>query len=599
MTEKFEVLTDREHCLHRPGVYIGSVTPEPQSAFFNYDVKTLQLSPGLLKIIYEILDNSVDEYIRTGGKFANKISVDIGTTLNGSNITISDNGRGIPQEILNGKPRPVWAWTELRAGSNFDDSKRVGAGTNGMGASLTNIFSREFIGTTCDGKNTLTVTCGNNMQEIDWKTRKGGTQGTSVEFLPDYERFQLADIDQFHIEAIEDRLNNLAISFRGIQFTFNGTPIRFKTTKDISSQFANSIIVHEDENALMLFAPMGKRDYHVLSCVNGLKVTNGGSHVDYVMHRVVEAIRTVVKKKHKIEVPPSQIRPHLLFASWITGFPALKFDSQTKERVTNTIAEVSAFFKDIDFEKVAKKIINSPEIIDPIVQAIIDRRDLEEARELAKKQKTKRAERVVNHIAATDENPENKTIFLAEGLSALANFIATRNSKTMGAFPLKGKPLNVNGRRPIEIFKNEELSNIMKIIGLELGVEAVNLKYGKIAIFSDRDLDGHAVYCLLLNFFALWPELFKQKRIYRVMTPLFYCTKGKQVKIFYSVGDYTKEDLTGWKVDRYKGLGSMPEEVYSKCINEPVLECVSDFDGETLEMAFGPDADARKTWMME
>jgi DNA topoisomerase-2 len=209
MTEKFEVLTDREHCLHRPGVYIGSVTPEPQSAFFNYDVKTLQLSPGLLKIIYEILDNSVDEYIRTGGKFANKISVDIGTTLNGSNITISDNGRGIPQEILNGKPRPVWAWTELRAGSNFDDSKRVGAGTNGMGASLTNIFSREFIGTTCDGKNTLTVTCGNNMQEIDWKTRKGGTQGTSVEFLPDYERFQLADIDQFHIEAIEDRLNNM------------------------------------------------------------------------------------------------------------------------------------------------------------------------------------------------------------------------------------------------------------------------------------------------------------------------------------------------------------------------------------------------------
>jgi DNA gyrase/topoisomerase IV subunit B len=153
MSEDFKVLTDREHVLKRAGVYVGSTTLEPISGIINYAYQTKNIVPALIKCVEEIFQNSIDEYIRTEGKFATKISLDIDNTLDGVEITVADTGRGIPLDKIGDSYRPVLAWTELRAGSNFDDSKRTGAGTNGMGAALVNIFSKSFIGTSCDGKN--------------------------------------------------------------------------------------------------------------------------------------------------------------------------------------------------------------------------------------------------------------------------------------------------------------------------------------------------------------------------------------------------------------------------------------------------------------
>ena len=144
MTEEFKVLDDRSHVLHRPGVYLGSVVLEQHSGIINYQYQTVDIVPALMKMIEEITQNSIDEHIRTDGKFATEIKVSVTSNLTGTEIIVQDNGRGIPLTELGGKPRPVLAWTELRAGSNFDDSKRVTAGTNGMGAALTNIFSTSF-----------------------------------------------------------------------------------------------------------------------------------------------------------------------------------------------------------------------------------------------------------------------------------------------------------------------------------------------------------------------------------------------------------------------------------------------------------------------
>ena len=124
------------------------------------------------------------------------------------------------------------------------------------------------------------------------------------------------------------------------------------------------------------------------------------------------------------------------------------------------------------------------------------------------------------------------------------------------------------------------------------------MNYGKICVFSDRDLDGEHVFCLLLNLFSFWPELFEQGRIYRMISPLYYCTKGKQNRSFYSDADFLKFNSVGWTVDRFKGLGSMSEELYSECVNNPVLEQVVGDDLMKLEMAFGDDASLRKTWML-
>lgn len=599
MTEEFRVLTDREHVLKRANVYLGSTTHEEFSGIINYQYTTKNIVPALIKSIEEIYQNSVDEYIRTDGKFATNISISFSDTLEGTEIEISDDGRGIPLDKIGDSYRPVLAWTELRAGSNFDDSKRVGGGTNGMGAALTNIFSKSFIGRSCDGKNQITLTCFDNMTSIKYKMSKSSDRGTSVKFIPDLEKFGLIEFTNDHYEIILDRIRNLAILYPGITFKIDNRVVEFKNIKTTSKRFHESAVSYEQDKISLVFAPSGTdEEFRCLSYVNGIYIKNGGSHVDFILNKVIENLRAHVKKKYKIEVLPNQIKQHLLFASWVSGFPALKFDSQSKERVTNSVGEVSAYFSEINFDKISKQILDTPEIIDPCIAAILYKKEMADAREMDKKKKTLSKTRIVNHIAATDPNPENRMLLICEGLSAIGPLINVRDAKKIGGFPLKGKPMNVRGMKPIEIMKNKEISELLNIIGLEIGKKATDLNYGKICVFSDRDLDGEHIFCLLLNLFSMWPELFDQKRIYRMISPLYYCTKGKQVKVFYTKEEFDKVDTKGWVVEYFKGLGSMPEEVYSDCVNNPRLEQIVGDDFDMLEMAFGDDADKRKTWMM-
>lgn len=599
MAEEFKVLDDREHVLARPAMYIGSVTPEPHAGIINYAYQTKTVVPGLIKIVEEVIQNSVDEHIRTQGKFATKIDIAIEHTSEGFEVSLSDNGRGIPVELVNGEYRPLLAWTKLRAGSNFDDSNRVGAGMNGVGVSLTNIFSKSFVGTSCDGTNKIVVTCKDNMSSIKNKVSTSTHRGVTVKFIPDLEKFGLTEFTQDHIDVLKDRISNLAVMYHGIVFSFNGEKIKFKNIKQVAKLFNENAISTEGDNFAFVFAPSGSdEEFRCLSYVNGIYVKNGGSHVDYVLNKIIESVREFVKKKHKIEVPPNQIRQHLLFASWVNNFPNLKFDSQTKERITNSAAEVGAHLGSIDYEKIAKQIIGTPDIIDPMIEAILYKKEMSEKLALAKKQKSAAKVRVVNHIVATDSNFENKMLLLCEGLSAIGSLIKVRDPKRIGGYPLRGKPLNVRGMKPLDIVKNKEIFELMSIIGLEFGKPADNLNYGKICAFSDADVDGHHIFGLLLNFFSLWPELFEQKRIYKLLSPLYYCTKGKDVKLFYSKEEFDAADLKGYSVDYFKGLGSMPDDVYYECVNNPRMVQVTIDDANKLEMMFGDSAELRKNWLL-
>lgn len=189
--QKVKILDDRTHIRRRPNMYVGSTTYEPHARFVFGEYKTVSYVPGIVKIIDEIIDNSVDEAIRTNFQFANKIDV----SIDGATITVKDNGRGIPQELIedeNGKeiPSPVAAWTKARSGGNFeDDAERKTQGMNGVGSALTNFFSEWFTGTTCDGENTITVKCTDGASNVSWSTKKNGTQGTTVQFMPDFDMF--------------------------------------------------------------------------------------------------------------------------------------------------------------------------------------------------------------------------------------------------------------------------------------------------------------------------------------------------------------------------------------------------------------------------
>jgi len=599
--EQFVVLSDREHVLKRTNVYLGSVTSESVSGIINFKPAEKKKVPALIKMIEEIYQNSVDEYIRTDGKFADKISISFKNSIEGFEITVTDNGRGIPVKKIGEIYQPVLAWTQLRAGTNFDDTKRVGIGTNGMGAALTSIFSTSFIGETCDGTNKIRVTCLDNMLSVKFKLSSSTKHGTTVKFIPDLARFGLTEFDADHMAILEDRFNNLAIVFPGIKFSFNGSVLKFKNLKAIGRLFDENAVTAEVDNVSLVFAPSGAAEEFIAhSYVNGIFVKNGGTHVDFVMNKVIETLRGYIKKKLKIDVMPNAIRQHILFASWISKFPALKFDSQSKERITNAASEVGAHLSEVDFDKISKQILNTPEILDPMVAAILYKQELAERAALNKKQKANTKLRVVNHIAATHPDPSKRTLFIVEGLSALGSLISVRDAKTIGAYPLKGKCLNVRGMRPVDILKNKEINELLSIIGLEFGKPAVDLNYGRVAIMTDQDVDGSAILSLLMNLFSNWPELFDQGIICRAMTPLYVCEKGKDIQIFYNKTEYDKFNSKGYTVSYIKGLGTLNRSSYKMCITEPNYIRLNTSNGglDSLAMAFGESAQLRKDWMM-
>lgn len=602
MAEEFKVLSDREHVLLRTQMYLGSTVPEPVSDIINYKYQTKVIVPALVKMVDEIINNSIDEGIRTEFKFANQISVDINHNLDGTEIVVADNGRGIPVEKVGESYRPVLAWTELRAGSNFDDEGRVTGGLNGVGSACSNIMSASFIGETSDGKNTLTLTCSNNMSTVSYAVKKSTKRGTTVKFVPDLSRLGVMEFDDDHIEVIKDRIINYAIAYPDIKFYFNGEKIHFKNIKEVAKNFHEDAISIETDKYGLVIAPAGNdEEFRFISYMNGTRNKNGGSHIDFVCYRIVENVKEHVKKKHKIDVLPNQIRQHLLIGIWGRGFNALRFDSQTKERITNTLGEVGEYLGDVNWEKIAKQILNTPSIIDPMISAILAKKEREEAALLAKKQKQTRKVRVVNHIAATAKNPEDRMLLIAEGLSAIGMLVDCRtSSEYIGGYPLKGKVMNVSGMKPVDIIKNKEIAELMSIIGLEFGKPAVDLNYGRIVIMTDQDVDGDGHICaLLLNFFSMWPELFGDGRICQLITPLYICTKGKETKRFYSKEEFDSVELRGYNVEYMKGLGSLSKQEYTLAINSPKLVVFENTDNfDQLNMAFAGDADARKQWMM-
>lgn len=607
-SDEFKILNDRDHCLNSPYMFIGSTSNEQITGMFNGELRqTLEIVPGLIKIINEVLDNSIDEYIRTKGKFGNRIdiTVDNGTPVVPECIVmVKDNGRGIPVDKVDGIYRPVAAWTHARAGTNFSEERST-IGAHGYGAYLTNVFSNWFIGETFDGTTHLKLHCENNAEKIKHlKTskNKSGSTYTKVEFAPSLSILGgLSAITDDHVLAIKDRLNNLAVCFPGIQFSLNGEKIKFKSLKDYASSFSEHYVSYDDDDNILILANSGKEEeFLCLSYVNGLHIKSGGSHIEYIMSSLIDHLRPMAEKKFKIEVKPSHIRQHLMCVNIIRNMQNLKFDSQTKDRITNPWGDIKSHIV-IDFEKLAKKILNTPEIIDPIVEMIIYKKEMADRLALARKQKGIKKKRVLKHVRAMAPNPADRLLLVSEGDSASGRIASVRDPNKVGSYPLRGKILNTRGIKPSRMIENKEIGELMAILGLELGKPAVNITYGKIAIFTDADTDGSAIACLLVNFFSMWPELFAEKKIYRAITPLFISTKKSDRKYFYTHEEYRNANLgSGWETDYVKGLGSLPKDVYSEMVNEPRLVEIKfdDSSMESLEMAFGNDTQLRKDWLL-
>ncbi len=605
---EFKILSERDHIRQRSAMYIGSITSEEISGILNFKYQTKKYIPGLVKIIEEIYQNSVDEAIRTNFEFASEISVTIKDDgLMGWYVEVIDNGRGIPTKQIDGKYQAELSWTRARAGSNFSDDNRTTIGMNGIGSYLTTCFSKEFIGQSGDGKLNVIVRCLNGCETIETVAEKSKARGTRVKFYPDLSLFKTKTIDNELIDLIEDRLMNLAICYPKVTFKFNDKKLSIKNSTQLAKAFHESALAFDDENFNLVVAPTGDdEEFRHLSFFNGIAIKNGGNHIDYFISGICNELIPLIKRKWKIEVLPNQIKQHLLLAFWVRNFPNPKFDSQSKERITNTIGEIKSFMN-LDFTKIAKKIAATDDIIMPAIESILRKKEAIEKRAATNALKKVQKKKIANHIAANDKDPEKKTLYIAEGLSASGMGLSVRDPKYQGFYSLRGKVLNTHDMSAYDILKNKELSELIAIIGLDLNSPSIVdeegnsiLNYGRIAVLTDADQDGASIFCLLLMFFSRWPELFSEGRLCRVNTPLYIARKkGKPDQYFYTSEEYDKADLKGWTVDYMKGLGSLEKNDYKRAvITEPFMTTITLDDMEKLNMSFGNNADKRKEWMI-
>ena len=609
---EIKVLDDISHILLRAGMYIGSVSLENHTQFINGTFGTHTFCTGLIKLIEETYINSIDEAIRTNFKFANKISISIENDFaSGWQVCIKDNGRGLPQNtVIDTKgeelPGAVAAWTIPKAGGNFDDSAgRLTAGMNGMGVSLTNIFSKRFTGITADGKNEITLQCKDNLSNFEWNIVPAKYKGTSVTFTPDFSRFESDGFSKTDIEIIKDQITTLAVIYPKIEFTFNNEKI-IGNFKKYAKNYDESAIVLENDNHMIALC-RSEDGFRQLSYVNSIHTKVGGTHIDFIMDELTNELIPQIKKKHKVEISKARIKECITLITFIKDMPNLRFDSQTKERLTSPFGEIKSHLN-LDISKLAKAFMSNDDLLTPIIELAVARKEAADKRAAAANLKKAQKKKIANHIAANDKDPENKTIFIAEGFSAASQGTSVRDPKKHGFYALRGKVLNTHEMKSHEILANKELSELVAIIGLDFNDinltnedGTTNLNYGKIAVLTDADTDGNAIFCLLLMFFSRWPGLFEQGRICRVNTPLYIARKkGKPDQYFYTPEEYEKADLKGWTVDYLKGLGSLERDDYKKTvITHPYMSVVTLDDMNKLNMAFGSDTNLRKKWMID
>lgn len=584
----FKQLSDAEWMRIRPATIIGSVSEETHSIFDGEKFVELNIVPGLVKIISEILDNSVDAHIRTGK--AMKINMDFSyDAIEGDwGVIISDNGGGIPV-IKHGEfYQPELSWLRARAGTSFEEDRET-IGANGIGSFATAVFSDVFEGTSCDGKNRFTVAARHG--EATSRTLRKSTSegGCRVTFKPDLSCFNAGNVSyEDHFEYFRIRLNNLAICYPKIQFEFN--------QKKVVPKKPNVLVTVSSGNDLIGF-DTSEEEFRQHSYINGLYTRHGGSHVDHMINAITTLMRDMIQKKYKVEVLPNHIKQKLFFVSYLNGKKNLNFDSQSKERITNRTKEVADFWSGFNPTAIAQKLFGTEQIIQPIIQAAIQKKELAERLELARAQKKKKP-KIDNHIECSGTVMKDRTLFIFEGDSAISALLEVRDAKKHGGYALRGKVMNVNGMKWVDIVKNKELSELMTIIGLNAD-GSTDLNYGKVVILTDRDLDGTSIACLLVNFFSRWPELFQKGVLYRAQSPLWIGRKKGDTKYYYDHKSYEKAAKSGYTWQYIKGLGSLWLEDYDVVINKPILDKIELDSLESLEVAFGDSADARKTWLME
>ena len=580
--EKYTSMTEREHIIRRSGMYVGNTSESTKQEFIydndedNITIQNVTFSDAMLKLFDEVLSNSCDEYRRIDNMGLTRIDV----TVNKSNneITIKDNG-GIPIKKHKdaGVYVPEFIFGQLRTSSNYDDSEnRIGVGTNGLGAVLANIFSKKFNVISSDSKNKIDVLWSNNMTEKSNPViSKCKDHFTQISFIIDFDKFEQTEYgltDDF-VKMIQKRCIDAAaanpklkVSFKYIDKNkkelFNKTWMfnKFEQYIELYNDFVDTSAKLSFENDLVRAWIFPGSNINV-GFVDGAECSRG-THMNAIRLRINKTVQDLLEKKKMPVTLHNVDNKYSLFCECTVSNPA--YDSQTKECLTTPIDK---FSKDASIkfevpEQFLKKVEKS-EIIDIMKDWYSQKQSAEEQAKIRKmNRESGKLLRNDKFINCTSKKAHEKQLWIFEGDSAASGFRAGRNSMTQAGYLMRGVPLNILGLKVSEIMKNKVFNDIIKILGLKFGEynKKSDLKFGKIVISTDMDYDGHKIAALLMVFFNLFPELFEQKVICRIVSPIIIATKGKQTKKYFSLEQYKKDEkklTNGWTIKYVKGLGGL------------------------------------------
>jgi DNA topoisomerase-2 len=642
MAETYKKHTHREHILELPDTYIGSVETAEETRWV-YDAeggkmvhRKLRFNPGFYKIFDELVVNARDALIRSQGDDTRmpvkRIDISASVVDGQLKITVKNDGDGIP--IAQHETEKCWIpeliFGHLLTSSNYNkNEEKIVGGKNGYGSKTTNIFSSEFNIAIRDPKSgqRYEQTWRKNMsvcEKAHIVKDKASRGFVEISYIPDLSRFTGVSVEEM-LPVLHTRTVELAaLAGKDVKVTWNGEEIKTDTFEKFVRLFLKEDaekIAYERCGARWEVAAVLTRnlfsddvgtpeDRHI-SFVNGINTRKGGKHVETVQRHVLGDICEAATKKKKLDLKPGQIKDSItLFVNATIVNPS--FDSQTKETLTTPAA------------KFGSTVTISPKFTDTLIkagildeaQAIMDAKLARDSKKTdgAKKRTIYGLPKLEDALWAGTAKSSECTLILTEGDSAATSAIAglkVVGREKWGIFPLRGKLLNVKDISREKFNANEELAAIKKIIGLEQGRKYTNtstLRYGRILIMSDQDVDGFHIRGLLMNLFHTeWPELMHMGFLCSLMTPLVKMTRGSETLSFYSEAeldtwrDTVGADVAGrYKSKYYKGLGtSTPAEAREWF--EHLSDIRYDWDettDQTMNLAFNKkQSDERKTWL--
>ena len=591
--EKYQELSEVQHILQRPGMWVGSIKSEEKDAFIyneklgKFEMKIINYIPAMLKVVDEVISNSCDEFRRKDNMGLTELSVKI--NKESGEIIVRDNG-GIP--IVKHKEAgvyvPEFIFGRLRTSSNYDDTEdRQVIGTNGVGSALCNVFSSYFEIESADGKNEFHRSWSNNMETLnnDLKITKCGkkTHYTQTRFKLDFSRFdtELNTFDDDFINIIHKRCIDAAAANPGLKVIFNygneDIEWKFKKLDEYIDLYSNLLniddkIPFENDLCTAWIFPDSSVD---VGFVNGAECSKG-THMRALRNEINQAIVDYITKKDKIKDLTTRgvDNKYSVFININVSNPA--YDSQTKDTLTTPIEKFSKDEK-LKWEvndKFLNKIIKSE-----IVSLVRDWYKQKSAKKKIKafrkinRETNKGLKRPDKYITCSSKKKNDRQLWIFEGDSARSGFRGGRNPEIQAGYTMRGVPLNCYNMTPLQIMKNEVFNDIVTILGLKWGKEfnIDDLNFGKIVISTDADVDGDKIAALLLLFFNNWPELIEKGIVCRSISPIIISRKGKECRKFYTMEEFKSEEkkLKGYSHKYAKGLGGLSNQESKEMYQEP------------------------------